>query len=183
MTAIDAAGNQADETVFMTTSKGCVFNKNNYTGKFILDTEKPVVTKIVTMSAENLKKQAYPITDDKVYGDTESVYYNKNVKVLINIKDAYVREGLFEGRMNCAGKPAVDAVVSRTDSGLTATYTLNGDNEYKKLVLTGADKAGNPLLLSENYKRNGASDVDKLIQSRKDSAEGKVSLRYGIVID
>ena len=115
VTAVDAAGNRADRDYFMKHSRGCRFHKEGYSGEFVLDTKRPLVTGIVTTSMENLEDQTYPVTDGRIYSDTGCVYYNRNIKVRISVKDENIRAGLFEGSMFRKGdgrSPSVKAEIS-----------------------------------------------------------------------
>ena len=185
VTAVDAAGNVADTTYFANKSRGCVLDSEKYTGKFILDTVRPIVTSISTSSAVSEADRKYPqITDNKIYKDTNSVYYNTNVKIRIVVKDEYTRDGLFKGTMSKEGdgkNPSVNAVISSKGNNTYAVYTLTGDHQYKDLILKGFDKAGNQLqLISSDYSH---SDVDILQQDGENSKAGQVHLKYGKVVD
>ena len=192
VTAVDAAGNRADQDYFMKHSRGCRFHKEGYSGEFVLDTKRPLVTGIVTTSMENLQGQTYPVTDGRIYSDTDCVYYNRNIKVRISVKDENIRAGLFEGSMFREGDgriPSVKAEISGSGKVIAADYILTGDHQYSGLTLTGGDKAGNPLLLEdqagnkETSLRQRADDADRLLQSSADSGKGKVSLKYGKIVD
>ena len=185
VTAVDPAGNKASKDYFIKNSRGCEFNSDNYSGKFILDTVRPVVTSISTSSAVAKADRKYSqITDNKVYSDTKSVYYNTNVKVRLVVKDEFTRNSLFKGTMSRDGDgktPSVNAEISSKDNNTYAVYTLTGDHQYKDLILKGADKAGNKLqLIAGGYSH---SDVDALYQDSDDSKAGQVHLKNGKVID
>ncbi len=193
VTAVDAAGNRADRKCFIKNSGGCALDQDRYSGEFVLDTVRPLVAKIITRSAGSTAGQKYPVTDNKVYSDTKCVYYNKNIKVRIDVRDKNIRPGLASGSMykesDSARKPSVIASVSQTDSGVSAVYTLTGDHKYTNLTLTGADKAGNLLLLvdeknnKDTYIRDSASEADRLVQSSSNSGKGTVALKYGKIVD
>lgn len=203
--AVDAAGNEATavltadtgiNTALVTASNGCEFEGLN--GAFILDTECPQVTQIVTTSTQNvttstdISGQVYPISDNNIYTDTNSVYYNKDIQVKINIEDSYIRATQFMGSVKKnSGTASSDVNASLNDDPehigelVYATYSMQGDNAYSGLVVSGCDKAGNLLQLAENYsyKTEDGKTADELQQDDTQTAKGEVSAKHGKVVD
>ncbi|MDO5131875.1 MAG: hypothetical protein Q4D81_02700 [Eubacteriales bacterium] len=203
--AIDAAGNAAEyltteKSGYNTASRGCRFTEKGgklcLPGVFVLDTERPRVDMITTKAAESCGDRGYPFTDSQVYPDTNSVYYNTDVTVTIAVTDRNLRPSQFEGSVYRGGEeePSVNAVLTKTGTGLTAEYTLSytpkGNNRFRNLTLRGQDKAGNPLLLVTDrsdarcYRQDSAaSGADDLRQTAVQSKNGAVTALHGKVID
>ena len=173
VTAVDAAGNEA-EALDTETSSGCAVN--GLEGSFVLDTTAPRVTGIST-TTENAE------TDDRLYEDTNSVYYNDLVKVLVTVEDAYAPAEGFAGVSMKTPAGSADAEESRADVSdsegvITFAFTMEPNNRYGELRLTGRDLAGNPLVLAENYARNANGNDDLAA-----GAEGTVVSLHGKTID
>ena len=194
--AKDAAGNLADEKALKEASpeeiklKQAVAEDDDdgikvEVASFILDKTKPEVVSIKTTGGD----QTYPITDNQVYadtGDTGSVYYNKDVNVTIEVKDAYI--GTTNTRLRGDVKKDGDSVPGEKitqggfetpngeDTAVKLTYSLEGTHKYSDLSISGTDYAGNPLKLNKDLKEEGP---DKL----KEVATGVVEAEYGKVID
>ena len=191
VTAIDAAENKATEEGISAKPKeiklkAVAEGDGMKVASFILDKTNPEVVSIETAGDQG--KQNYPITDNHVYGDTNSVYYNKDVEVKIAVEDNYIRQAdsCLEGSLVC--NPAVaqpDEMIkfAGSDKGVIATYSLKADEDevegasYSNLTISGTDYAGNPLKLSENL--IGKEGPDKL----KEETTGSVKAEYGKVID
>lgn len=185
VTAEDAAGNRAVKVTssdldYNQKSTGCVFKEGSDTenyiapsASFILDTVSPEVTEITTTAAENISGQSYPLTDEKVYSDTDSAYYNKNIDVTLMVEDMYLRSGQFEGAVQkdegTNENSSLKASLKENEKGLQAVYSLKGDHVYSDLLLKGQDKAGNPLVLSGRYTRHCVTDADDLWQAAEDT--------------
>ncbi|MEE1109555.1 MAG: hypothetical protein UH229_05705, partial [Lachnospiraceae bacterium] len=173
VTAVDAAGNEA-EALDTETSSGCAVN--GLEGSFVLDTTAPRVTGIST-TTENAE------TDDRLYEDTNSVYYNDLVKVLVTVEDAYAPAEGFAGVSMKTPAGSADAEESRADISdsegvITFAFTMEPNNRYGELRLTGRDLAGNPLVLAEDYARNANGNDDLAA-----GAEGTVVSLHGKTID
>lgn len=190
VTAVDAAGNEASSTQFIADSTGCEFE--GMTGTFFLGTQRPKVTKISTVCTDVYTNQLDPVSDNQVYSDTNSAYYNKNIEVRIEIEGFNVRASDFNGTVtkNDGEASTVINAVFTDDSEkegtlVRATYNMNGDNAYIGLVLSGRDKSGNLLQLAENYsyKTSDGKTVDELQQDEDQSAIGEVSAKHGKVVD
>ena len=173
VTAVDAAGNEA-EALDAEASSGCAVN--GLEGTFVLDTTAPRVTGIST-TTENAE------TDGLLYEDTNSVYYNDLVKVLVTVEDAYALTEDFAGISMKTPAGSADAEESRADVSdsegvITLAFTMEPNNHYGELRLTGRDLAGNPLVLAEDYARV-ASGNDDLAESEA----GTVVSLHGKTID
>ena len=173
VTAVDAAGNES-EALDAEASSGCAVN--GLEGTFVLDTTAPRVTGIST-TTENAE------TDDRLYEDTNSVYYNDLVKVLVTVEDAYALTEDFAGISMKTPAGSADAEESRADVSdsegvITFAFTMEPNNRYGELRLTGRDLAGNPLVLAEDYARNANGNDDLAA-----GAEGTVVSLHGKTID
>lgn len=173
VTAVDAAGNEA-EALDAEASSGCAVN--GLEGTFVLDTTAPRVTGIST-TTENAE------TDGLLYEDTNSVYYNDLVKVLVTVEDAYALTEDFAGISMKTPAGSADAEESRADVSdsegvITLAFTMEPNNHYGELRLTGRDLAGNPLVLAEDYARD-ANGNDDLAESEG----GTVVSLHGKTID
>lgn len=176
ITAVDASGNRTTEV--MADSKGANFAGSSNPGptaQFILDTVNPAVTAVSTDAADGNSSN---FSDLKVYEDTNSAYYNKNIRITLDVKDQYASSTAFSGAINSESGDAVNAAVSDQADGVAAVYSLKADSAYTGLTLTGKDKAGNPLVLDSSYDHemcdslnadNGTVKAvyDKVVDSKK----------------
>ena len=153
VTAIDSAGNGATA---LGESSGCIIDE--LTGSFVLDKAAPKVTGIST-TTENAS------TSDRLYTDTNSVYYSDSVNVVVTVEEEYASVADFKG---ISMKTAADADkaeeyaadVAATDNGFTYSFAMDPNNHYGELKLTGCDRAGNKLELAGNYSRNENGNDD-----------------------
>ena len=196
--AKDLAGNEATAVTATATelnvkSSGCNFkakngNKPAY-GEFILDKTSPAVVSIRTSD------HRYPVTDNHIYKDTNSVYYNKDVDVTIKVMDSHVTKTQFSGTVVRDSKEInKNIAVNDTKDGVTAVYTLSANHQYSNLKITGQDKAGNPLILKDGYTYLAADELDQRVEEtkkgedkgdKKDKGDriGIISAQHGKVID
>ena len=157
---------------------------------FILDKTNPEVVSIETTGDQG--KQDYPITDNHIYADTGSVYYNKDVDVKIEVEDNYFGKDSpnIKGSLLRDLKEVNDCIQleksNTNNKGFIATYSLKADEDegasYSNLTISGTDYAGNPLKLKSDYKylkNDSGKSPDELVEG----ANGSVIANYGKVID
>ena len=147
----------------------------------ITDTIAPRVVKIETVATQGLAD----ISDNKVYTDTNSVYYRKPVSVIVRVVDENllsVDKGDKSLLSMAAKKDAKTRVFGKTkamQTTLQAEMALKANHSYTDFVLGGADRAGNALVLAKDYEH--ASEADTLTVNKLQ--EGYVFAAHGKTID
>ena len=196
--AVDAAGNTlSKDAVRDANPEELKFRKaetDDYgmaVASFILDTTNPEIVSIETSGVQG--EQDYPITSNKVYTDTNCVFYNKDVKVEIAVVDSYIGKDSSRIKGSLTQIPAVSepeisvADLEKGNTGIIVTYSLEGSDSnksafYKDLTIEGRDYAGNLLKLKTDYSQLVTSDGEKP-DDLADIGNGKFKVKYGKVID
>lgn len=180
--ARDAAGNEA--TSLLKSSKGAVIE--GMTGTFVLDATAPAVTLIETATT-NTSSDIY--TDNKLYSDTNSVYYNQKVTVTIAVTDEYVNVNDFGGSVisivNGKQSEILPTSVTKKNPGIVFQYALDKETAYHSLSIFGHDKAGNQIVLDKEYSHVQIVDdmKESLVLTEAEEELKTVELVHGKVID
>ena len=173
ITAVDASGNRT--TKVMEESQGAVFKEGSNPGpsaSFVLDTVNPVITGISTDASAGNNSG---MSDLSVYADTGCAYYNRDVKIKVDIEDRFAISDYFSGSMKAEKGDDIVPAISEVQDGIQAVFSLKADSTYSNLILKGHDKAGNTLILADDYVHENCDTLA--------AAEGQIEALYGKVID
>ncbi|MCR5294693.1 MAG: hypothetical protein K6E30_05900 [Lachnospiraceae bacterium] len=170
-------------------------------GSFVLDTTAPELVSIETNDASVHKAaETGKITSNILYEDLNSVYYNAKIEVVTKVEDCYISADDFTGlsetvnnktgaKSQTAGEFSIEEVSAKEKEGasfaaggtmnaeMTTVFAMAPGSHYDGVVLSGEDKAGNKLVLKEEYAK--ANDNDKMT----DGGMGELTALHGKTVD